>query len=50
MKAMVETETITNALGRRVPTVVNGREQMPFVGINGQSPNGRKTGPLYPQQ
>jgi citrate lyase subunit alpha/citrate CoA-transferase len=46
MKVMLETETITNALGRRIPTVVNGLEQMPFVGIDGPSPTGRKAGPL----
>lgn len=46
MKAMLETETVINVLGRRVPTVVNGREQMPFVGIEGRTPQGRKTGPL----
>lgn len=45
MKAMLETEIVTNALGRRVPTVANGREQMPFLGIEGNPPTGRKTGP-----
>ena len=45
MKAMLETELITNAAGRRVPTQVNGREQMPFVGIDGASPTGSKAGP-----
>ena len=45
MKAMLETDIIINAVGRRVPTMVNGREQMPFVGIEGHSPSGRKTGP-----
>ncbi len=38
-------ELITNAVGRKVPTVVNGREQMPFVGIEGQTPSGNKVGP-----
>jgi citrate lyase subunit alpha / citrate CoA-transferase len=46
MKAMLETDTVTNALGRRVPTFVNGREQTPFVGIEGERPTGRKTGAL----
>src|SRR5512140_2013603 len=45
MKAMLETELITNAVGRRVPTLVNGREQMPFVGIDGTAPSGSKAGP-----
>jgi citrate lyase subunit alpha/citrate CoA-transferase len=45
MKAALATEIITNALGRRVPTMVNGREQVPFVGIEGNPPSGRKSGP-----
>ena len=39
------TELVTNAMGRRVPTMVNGREQMPFDGIEGQTPSGNKAGP-----
>ncbi len=34
-----------NALGRRVPTVVNGKEQVPFQGVSGFKPRGRKHGP-----
>jgi len=36
---------VTNALGRRVPTIVNGREQVPFQGANGYAPSGGKAGP-----
>src|SRR5580704_7412362 len=46
MSAAVATDLITNAISRRVPANVNGREQMPFAGIEGPSPSGRKTGPL----
>ncbi len=45
MKSVVETELVTNAIGRRVPTVVNGREQTPYVGIEGRVPSGPKAGP-----
>ena len=38
-------ELVTNALGRRVPTIVNGREQVPFQGANGYAPSGGKAGP-----
>ena len=50
MKATLETDTVTNALGRRVPTLVNGREQTPFVGIEGEPPTGRKTRGAHSQQ
>jgi citrate lyase subunit alpha/citrate CoA-transferase len=45
MTATIETSLITNVLGRRVPTFVNGREQLPFAGIEGHPPSGRKAGP-----
>jgi citrate lyase subunit alpha/citrate CoA-transferase len=34
----------TNALGRRVPTEVNGKPQTPFAGVGGHRPAGRKHG------
>ncbi len=46
MKTAVASDVVTNVLGRRVPTLVNGREQLPFIGIEGQPPHGHKTGPL----
>ena len=39
-------EFVTNAVGRRVPTRVNGREQTPFRGVGGYEPTGRKHGPV----
>ena len=39
------TEFIKNAVGRRVPTVVNGRDQLPFVGIAAAEPRGFKHAP-----
>src|SRR6516225_6971508 len=45
MKATIPTSLITNVLGRRVPTFVNGREQLPFAGVEGHPPSGRKAGP-----
>jgi citrate lyase subunit alpha/citrate CoA-transferase len=34
-----------NAVGRRVPLAVNGREQVPFPGVGKYRPNARKYGP-----
>jgi citrate lyase subunit alpha/citrate CoA-transferase len=34
-----------NAVGRRVPTAVNGRDQIPFRGVGAQAPGGPKHGP-----
>jgi citrate lyase subunit alpha/citrate CoA-transferase len=34
-----------NAVGRRVPTVVNGQRQTPFAGVDAGSPTGRKHAP-----
>ncbi|MGD2134766.1 MAG: citrate lyase subunit alpha [Gemmatimonadales bacterium] len=38
-------ELVTNAAGRRVPTVVNGREQVPYRGVGGYEPDGTKHAP-----
>ena len=38
-------EFVTNAVGRRVPTRVNGRDQTPVRGVGGHEPTGRKHGP-----
>jgi citrate lyase subunit alpha/citrate CoA-transferase len=38
-------ELLQNAAGRRVPRVVNGREQTPFGGVGAHEPEGRKHGP-----
>jgi citrate lyase subunit alpha/citrate CoA-transferase len=46
MSATVATSAlVSNAIGRRVPTVVNGREQVPYKGVDGHRPAGRKAGP-----
>lgn len=34
-----------NAAGRMVPTIVNGREAIPFAGVGGHRPTGRKAAP-----
>ncbi|UCG76339.1 MAG: citrate lyase subunit alpha [Gemmatimonadota bacterium] len=36
---------VDNALGRRVPTEVNGQPAVPFGGVNGHRPAGRKHAP-----
>ena len=36
---------VTNAIGRRVPTSVNGREQIPYQGVDSHRPTGRKAAP-----
>ncbi|MGD8414922.1 MAG: citrate lyase subunit alpha, partial [Candidatus Latescibacterota bacterium] len=38
-------EFAVNALGRKVPRVVNGREQEPYQGVGKYSPTARKYGP-----
>jgi citrate lyase subunit alpha/citrate CoA-transferase len=38
-------QLVRNALGRRVPTLVNGLEQTPFPGVDGHRPSGSKFGP-----
>ena len=37
-----------NALGRRVPEVVNGKKQVPYQGVHGCRPAGRKAAPPIP--
>jgi citrate lyase subunit alpha/citrate CoA-transferase len=38
-------ELITNAMGRRVPTQVNGKPQNPFAGVGAHAPQGGKQAP-----
>ena len=38
-------EFVMNKAGRRVPTVVNGREHTPFMGVGGYKPKGARYGP-----
>jgi citrate lyase subunit alpha/citrate CoA-transferase len=38
-------ELVTNAMGRRVPNVVNGRAQTPYQGVAAQAPQGVKQAP-----
>jgi citrate lyase subunit alpha/citrate CoA-transferase len=38
-------ELVVNAAGRIVPTVVNGRAQVPYQGVGGYEPRTRKYGP-----
>lgn len=38
----------SNALGRQVPEVVNGKKQVPYQGVHGRRPAGRKAAPLIP--
>ena len=40
-----ELELVKNAADRRVPTVVNGREEVPFQGVDQHIPTGRKATP-----
>ena len=44
MSATSTAELVINAAGRRVPTVVNGREQIPYAGVDGHRPDGNKYG------
>jgi citrate lyase subunit alpha/citrate CoA-transferase len=47
MSATVATTgLVTNAAGRRGPSTVNGREQVPYQGVNSHRPEGHKAGPL----
>ena len=39
------TEFETNTVGRKVPILVNGREQTPFMGVGKYQPTGSKSGP-----
>jgi len=45
MSTAVTAELVTNVAGRRVPTLVNGREQTPYAGVDGHRPTGNKYGP-----
>jgi citrate lyase subunit alpha/citrate CoA-transferase len=38
-------DLLVNALGRRVPKVVNGREQVPFQGVAAHAPRGSRHAP-----
>ncbi|MEQ9050194.1 MAG: citrate lyase subunit alpha [Marinoscillum sp.] len=38
--------TVVNAIGRSVPTLVNGKSEIPYKGIGKHRPNGRKFGPI----
>ncbi|UCC74508.1 MAG: citrate lyase subunit alpha [Gemmatimonadota bacterium] len=39
------TDFVVNAVGRRVPTAVNKQEQVPFAGVGGYEPKGKKRAP-----
>ena len=41
----VKTDLVENAAGRRVPAIVNGREQVPYRGVGGYGPSSRKHAP-----
>ena len=45
---MSATKMVKNAVGRWVPTEVNGRAQTPFKGVGKHRPEGRKAGPPIP--
>ncbi|MDH3284212.1 MAG: citrate lyase subunit alpha [Acidobacteriota bacterium] len=44
-RSKASAELVENALGRKVPRVVGGREQDPYAGVGAHSPAGRKHGP-----
>ncbi len=39
---------VVNAVGRRVPTIVNGEAVVPFMGLRKYRPTGRKYAPMIP--
>lgn len=39
---------VVNAVGRRVPTIVNGESVVPFMGLRKYRPTGRKYAPMIP--
>ena len=41
-------EMIKNAAGRDVPKTVNGKDQVPYIGVNKYQPEGHKYGPPIP--
>ena len=45
MSVIEATGLVTNAAGRRVPTMVNGRNSVPYQGVGGYKPAGNKIGP-----
>jgi citrate lyase subunit alpha / citrate CoA-transferase len=45
MSTGIANDLIKNAIGRRVPINVNGRETVPYQGVNGYRPVGNKAGP-----
>jgi len=46
MLTEIETELVKNAAGRLVPTLVNGSDQTPYLGVGQYHPAGRKAAPL----
>jgi citrate lyase subunit alpha/citrate CoA-transferase len=40
-----DVDLVKNAVGRLVPTVVNGKEQVPFAGVGKHKPTGHKAAP-----
>ena len=40
-----KSEFVKNKIGRKVPTIVNGKEQVPFLGAGGYKPKGVKHAP-----
>src|SRR5579872_3265897 len=46
VEAIERIELAQNAAGRMVPAIVNGRPQMPYLGIGQYQPHARKAGPL----
>ena len=47
-RAKTSPELVTNAAGRDVPVLVNGKKQQPYVGIEGAPAKGRKAAPPIP--
>ncbi len=45
MASTVQPELVQNAMGRWVPTRVNGKETTPFENVRGRTPEGNKAGP-----
>src|SRR5579872_6061642 len=46
VEAIERIELAQNAAGRMVPAIVNGRPQMPYLGVGQYQPHARKAGPL----
>ena len=45
MAVLEKAELIANAAGRHVPETVNGRPQVPYMGVGKYRPTGRKVSP-----